>query len=174
MLATLVWFGVGTVNRSYLHLPQIISGLFTGFFYTLKKEELQDFDERWVLMTLFPYSHWPRGYLADLCLEYFPSGCPFEMYPKAFEAHAFLWCIVSWFKFKHGFVTIANSWVGAFGVLACFEIERPYISLCIILVKVSQASFRGRKKIPVVKGKNDDKDSCFLWVYLYVSLSSKV
>lgn len=72
------------------------------------------------------------------------------------------------------FVTIVNSWVGAFGVLACFEIERPHRSLCIILVKASQASFKGRKKIPVVKRKNNGKDHCFLWVYMCISLSAEV
>lgn len=51
--------------------------------------------------------------------------------------------------------------MGSFGVLARFEIERPYRSLCIILVKASEASFKGRKKTPVVKGKNDkDNVSC--------------
>lgn len=125
-------------------------------------------------MTLFPYSHWPSGYIADICCEYFPSHCTFEMYPSVFEAYGSLWCIVSLFKFKQCFVAIANSWVGAFGVLACFEIERPYRSLCIILVTASQASFKGRKTIPVVKGKNNDKDSCFLWVYMRISLRAKV
>lgn len=67
-----------------------------------------------------------------------------------------------------------NSWVGALGVLVCFEIERFYRSLCLILAKTPNVSFKGEVIPWVWKGgimnkiaASSEYPSAHFWMWRY-------